>query len=55
MPFVPIAVAEVDPFDARARRAGLSDDERAELITFLALHPEAGDLIQGTGGLRKLR
>lgn len=55
MPFVPITVAEVDPFDATARRAGVSDDERAELIQFLAANPEAGDLIQGTGGLRKLR
>jgi hypothetical protein len=51
----PITVAEVDPFDATARRAGLSDAERRELVEFLATHPEAGVIIPGTGGLRKLR
>lgn len=51
----PITVAEVDPFDATARRAGLSEAERAALVEFLAQNPEAGDLIPGTGGLRKLR
>jgi hypothetical protein len=55
MPVVPITVAEVDPFDASARRAGLSEAARTELVEFLARNPEAGDLIQGTGGLRKLR
>lgn len=33
----------------------LSDDEYASLQTHLAEHPSAGDVIQGTGGLRKLR
>ena len=26
-----------------------------ELVTFLAINPEAGDLVPGTGGCRKLR
>jgi hypothetical protein len=52
---VPITVAEIDPFDATARKAGLTEDERNRLVDFLARNPEAGDLIQGTGGLRKLR
>lgn len=55
MPLSLITVAEVDPFDATARRAGLSDAERAALVAFLAQNPETGDLIPGTGGLRKLR
>jgi hypothetical protein len=55
MPVRLITVAEVDPFDATARRAGLSEVERMALVEFLAHNPEAGDLIQGTGGLRKLR
>lgn len=55
MPVRLITVAEVDPFDATARRAGLSEAERAALVEFLAQNPEAGDLIPGTGGLRKLR
>lgn len=33
----------------------LTDDEYAELQGFLAAYPEAGDLIQGSGGVRKLR
>lgn len=31
------------------------DADRAQLIDYLAYHPTAGDLIQGTGGVRKLR
>ena len=33
----------------------LVDDEKASLLNYLAFHPMAGDLIQGTGGIRKLR
>jgi hypothetical protein len=33
----------------------LEDDEYRELQNFLMRQPDAGDLIQGTGGLRKLR
>ena len=33
----------------------LSDDERLELVSLLALNPAAGDLIPGAGGARKLR
>jgi mRNA-degrading endonuclease RelE of RelBE toxin-antitoxin system len=33
----------------------LSDEEYAELQQNLAAHPETGDLIQDTGGLRKIR
>jgi hypothetical protein len=33
----------------------LSPAERQDLIDFLAAHPKAGDLIEGTGGVRKLR
>lgn len=33
----------------------LEDDEYRELQNFLIEQPNAGDLIQGTGGLRKLR
>jgi hypothetical protein len=39
------------------RRAGklLSDDERRDVLAYLAEHPRAGDLMEGTGGVRKLR
>lgn len=33
----------------------LSDDRYKELQAYLALNSEAGDVIQGTGGFRKLR
>lgn len=32
-----------------------SDDEKRSLINYLAAHPQSGDLIRGTGGIRKLR
>jgi len=33
----------------------LSEDEHDALILYVAYHPDAGDLIPDTGGLRKLR
>ncbi len=33
----------------------LSDDEYSELQLSLIANPEAGDLVRGSGGLRKLR
>jgi hypothetical protein len=47
-------VVETPEFLAGARRV-LTETERALLIDFLADNPETGDLMQGTGGARKLR
>lgn len=33
----------------------LSAQERQDLIDYLAEHPKAGDVMEGTGGVRKLR
>ncbi|WP_157668847.1 type II toxin-antitoxin system RelE/ParE family toxin [Bordetella genomosp. 6] len=33
----------------------LSPQERQDLIGYPAAHPEAGDIMEGTGGVRKLR
>ncbi|TEA79960.1 hypothetical protein ERE07_03240 [Allopusillimonas ginsengisoli] len=33
----------------------LGENERRNLIDFLAQHPKAGDIIEGTGGIRKSR
>ena len=33
----------------------LSIPERSDVVNYLAAHPKAGDLIEGTGGVRKLR
>ena len=48
-------VVETPQFLARAKAAGVSDDERAAIVDLLASNPIAGDLIVGTGGARKRR
>ena len=47
-------VAETPTFTRQADKL-LSVDDKRELIDFLAEDPMAGDLISGTGGVRKLR
>ena len=47
-------VAETPTFSRQADKI-FSQDERRELIEFLARNPLAGDEIPGTGGVRKLR
>ena len=49
-----ITVIETEAFARRADKL-LSPGERDELVAFLAANPTAGDLIEGTGGVRKLR
>lgn len=47
-------VAETPTFSRQASRL-FSEQERSELIDYLAENPLAGDRIPGTGGVRKLR
>ena len=49
-----ITIAETLPFRRKAETL-LSTEERESLIAYLAEHPAAGVIIQGTGGIRKLR
>lgn len=49
-----ITVAETSEFIRKARKL-LSDEERQELISYLSSHPTAGYVMEGTGGIRKLR
>lgn len=49
-----LTVVEMPEFIAATRKL-LDDDERALLIDHLAANPLAGDLVPGTGGVRKLR
>ncbi len=49
-----VTVAETPEYIRGAERL-LSAAERGEVVAYLAAHPEAGDLMQGTGGIRKLR
>jgi hypothetical protein len=50
----PISVVEMEEFISATRKM-LDDDEREDLIDFVAGNPTAGDLIAGTGGVRKVR
>ena len=47
-------VAELPLFTKQAE-ALFGESEKAELIVFLSWNPLAGDIIPGTGGVRKLR
>jgi hypothetical protein len=49
-----VTVVETPEFIRRTDKL-LSDSEREELIGYLAANPTAGDVIPGTGGVRKLR
>jgi hypothetical protein len=48
------AIVELPEFIKKAR-ALFTENETKALIDHLAEHPNAGDLMQGTGGVRKLR
>lgn len=48
------AIVELPEFQKRASSL-LNEDERISIINYLAAHPQSGDLMQGTGGIRKLR
>jgi hypothetical protein len=49
-----LTVVETSAFARRAEKL-LSTEEHEELLFFLALHPQSGDEIPGTGGVRKVR
>lgn len=47
-------IAELPAYRAVAEKH-LSDEERQAIIAYLAEYPKAGDVMRGTGGVRKLR
>ena len=47
-------VAETPTFTRQAEKL-FSEDEKQELITYLAKNPRDGDVIPDTGGVRKVR
>jgi hypothetical protein len=51
---LPITVVETPEFLSAVRKL-MDAEERQLLVDHLALHPASGDLIPGTGGVRKLR
>ncbi|WP_006521422.1 hypothetical protein [Desulfoscipio gibsoniae] len=42
-------------FEKSWNKMGLTAENLRELEIYLCLHPENGDVVPGTGGLRKLR
>jgi len=47
-------IVELPEFLRRSEKL-LKESERQSIINYLASHPAAGDIMQGTGGIRKLR
>jgi len=48
-------VAETTAFIASADKAGMTEAERAAAVQQIAADPTAGDMIVGSGGVRKVR
>ena len=48
-------VVETPAFLNDARSLGLLEAERTEIVMWIAGNPTAGDVIEGTGGARKVR
>jgi len=49
-----ITIVELPEFQKRSEKT-LAKEEREELFYFLSTNPKSGDLIQRSGGIRKLR
>jgi hypothetical protein len=49
-----ITIAEVPEYIRQAEKL-LTEAERQDVVSYLAAHPKSGDLIECTGGIRKLR
>lgn len=47
-------IVELPEFQKRASSL-LTVEEKTSIINYLATHPQSGDVMQGTGGIRKLR
>jgi hypothetical protein len=54
MPRRPVSVIELAGYRRRAAEL-LSEDEQNAVVDLIAYEPTCGDLIPGTGGLRKVR
>lgn len=50
-----VTVAETGEYRSKANKLITDKEEQAAIISYLAEHPRSGDIISGTGGVRKLR
>lgn len=48
-------VVETPSYLAAAKKAGIGDEERDAIVDHIAADPGAGDIIEGGGGVRKVR
>jgi len=48
-------VIETPAYLASAADEGIGENERNAIVSFMALHPNAGVIMPGTGGARKVR
>jgi hypothetical protein len=48
-------VIETPAFLTSAAEEGISEAERAEIVAYIAANPDAGEIMAGTGGARKVR
>jgi hypothetical protein len=48
-------VVETPTFLAAATKAGMTEQERFNAVSIVAANPQAGDIIAGGGGVRKIR
>lgn len=49
-----LTIAEVPEYIRRSEKL-LTEEARRDIVDYLAANPKAGDLMEGTGGVRKLR
>lgn len=49
------SVIETESYLRAAKDAGMAEDEKAAAVDLVASNPDAGDVMQGTGGVRKAR
>ena len=49
------SVIETESYLRAAKDAKMAEDEMAAAVNLIASEPEAGDVMQGTGGVRKAR
>ena len=47
-------IVEIPQYSRKADKL-LSEIEKNEIISYLAFHPKAGEILTGTGGIRKIR
>ena len=57
LPYIPFmhTVVKVKEYIVAAARAGMTEVERIVAVDLVAANPEAGEIIRGGGGVRKLR